>query len=271
MRFYSLIGNTVQKNKLSPVRKHSFLGLICILLSATFVFSCASNPDDGTESVRNSNLTPDEAAKSLFERGENYLNNNNYESAARFFEQLEIQYPLSKLTRQAQINLIYAHYKRNANERAIDAANQFIKENPVNKQLDYVYYLLGLIHFDEDNGRLENLARVNRTKRPQNDMQDSLEYFQTLITKFPQSKYIEDAKQRMVFIRERLATHELEIAQYYARRGIHIAAVNRAKLVLEDYPDTNAARRALDVLERSYTGLGMSDLAADIQRIKASN
>ena len=261
----------MQKNNLKQNQTFSLIKLISLFIAFGLLVSCASNPEDETKSIRDSRLTPDEAAKVLFERGENYLNNSNFESAARYFEQLETQYPLSSYTRQAQVNLVYAHYKRNDKERAIDAAKQFIKENPVNKQLDYVYYLLGLIHFDKDSGRIENLFRIDRNKRPQNDMQDSLEYFQTLISKYPQSKYVDDAKQRIVFIRERLASHELSIAQHYARRAIYIAAVNRAKNVLEEYPDTQAARQALDVLEVSYTGLGMDDLASDIQRIKASN
>jgi len=261
----------VQKNIYKSNQSFSLFKLISLFLAFSMLFSCASNPEDETISVRNSNLTPDEAAKTLFDRGEGFMNRGNFESAARYFEQLETQYPLSKFTRQAQINLIYSHYKRGSNERAVDAANQFIKENPVNKQLDYVYYLLGLIHFDKDSNRLENLFNVSRDKRPQNDMQDSMEYFQTLIGKYPQSKYVEDAKQRIVFIRERLANHEVSIAQYYARRAIYVAAVNRAKNVLEEYPDTTAARQALDVLAISYKGLGLNDLAGDIERIKASN
>ena len=261
----------VQKNNLKQNQSFSLIKLISLFLAFGLIFSCASNPEDDTKSIRDSRLSPDEAAKTLFERGENYMNLGNFESAARYFEQLETQYPLSKLTRQAQINLIYSHYKRKDSDRAVDAAKQFIKENPVNKQLDYVYYLLGLIHFDKESGRFENLFRINRNKRPQNDMQDSMEYFQTLISKYPQSKYVDDSKQRIIFIRERLANHELNIAQYYARRAIYVAAVNRAKNVLEEYPDTQAARQALDVLEVSYKGLGMDELASDIQRIKASN
>ena len=261
----------MQKNNLKQNQSISLIKIICLFLAFGMLFSCASNPEDDAKSVRNSSLSPDEAAKKLFDRGERYMNNGNFDSAARYFEQLETQYPLSKFTRQAQINLVYSHYKRNNKERAVDAAKQFIKENPVNKQLDYVYYLLGLIHFDKESGRFENLFRINRSKRPQNDMQDSMEYFQTLISKYPQSKYVDDAKQRIIFIRERLATHEVNVAQYYARRAIYIAAVKRAKNVLEEYPDTQAARQALDILEVSYKNLGMTDLASDIQRIKANN
>ena len=261
----------MQKNNLKQNQAFSLIKILSLFLAFGLLFSCASNPEDEAKSVRNSRLSPDEAAKNLFERGYRYMNNGNFESAARYFEQLETQYPLSKFTRQAQINLVYSHYKRNDKERAVDAEKQFIKENPVNKQLDYIYYLLGLIHFDKDSGSVENLFRINRNKRPQNDMQDSMEYFQTLISKYPQSKYVDDAKQRIIFIRERLAAHEVNIAQYYARRAIYIAAVKRAKNVIEEYPDTQAARQALDILEVSYKNLGMTDLANDIKRVRALN
>lgn len=243
-----------------------------VLIASLFLSACAStDTKDPTKSVRDSRLTPAQAAQRLFERGEKMMNSGNYEVAMLSFEQLETQYPLSKYTRQAQLNLIYTHYKRNNKELAVDAANQFIKENPVHKKLDYVYYILGLVHFDKQNHALENLFNIDRSKRPQNDMQDSMEYFETLISKYPDSEYVPDAKQRIVFIRERLAAHELRIAQYYARRQIYIAAANRAKIVVQKYPDTRAARGALSVLETSYTSLGMTDMAADIRRIRQQN
>lgn len=262
----------MQKTNLTQTRTTSFAFLVTAFLTATLLLgACASRSNDETKSVRDSRYAPEEAAKRLFERGDKMMNSGNYEAAIRAFEQLETQYPLSDLARQSQLNLVYSYYKRNNKELAIDAANQFIKENPIHKKLDYVYYILGLVHFDEENNRIENLFRVDRNKRPQNDMQDSLEYFQTLISKYPDSEYVTDAKQRMIFIRERLASHDLSVAQYYARRNIHVAAANRAKNLIADYPDTQAARRALDILEISYTGMGMTDLAADIRRVKQNN
>lgn len=262
----------MQTTNLTQTRPSSFTYLLGLLFMALLALSgCASNSGDETKSVRDSRFTPEEAAKRLFERGEKMMNSGNYEAAVRAFEQLETQYPLSNLARQSQLNLIYTYYKRNNKELSIDSANQFIKENPIHKKLDYVYYILGLVHFDEENNRGENLFRINRAKRPQNDMQDSMEYLQTLVNKYPDSEYVPDAKQRIIFIRERLAAHDLSIAQYYARRGIHIAAANRAKELLAKYPDTKAARNALDILEVSYKGMGINDLASDISRIKQAN
>jgi len=141
----------------------------------------------------------------------------------------------------------------------------------VHKKLDYVYYVLGLVHFDDENNRFENVFRIDRNKRPQNDMQDAMEYFETLVNKYPNSEYVTDANQRIVFIRERLASHDLSVAQYYVRRGIYIAAANRAKNIIENYPDSQAARHALNILEVSYNGMGMTDLAADVRRVKSNN
>lgn len=262
----------MQTANLTQTRRSTLSFLLVLIFSFGLLLGgCANRSGDDTESIRTSRMSPDEAAKYLSERGERYMNTGNYQAAVRNFVQLETQYPLSKATRQAQLNLIYSYYKLKDRELAVDAANQFIKENPIHAKLDYVYYLLGLVHFDEENNRVENLLRIDRNKRPQNEMQDSFEYFQTLISKFPNSEYVTDAKQRMVFIRERLASYDLQVAQYYARRGIHIAAANRAKNILETYPDTQAARQALNILEISYTGMGMTDLAADISRIKQSN
>lgn len=257
---------------LTQTRNLSLVHLLGIILFTALVLGgCASKSDDETRPVRDSRYAPDVAAQKLFERGELMMNSGNYEASIRAFEQLETQYPLSKMARQSQLNLIYCYYKRNNKELAVDSANQFIKENPVHKKLDYVYYVLGLAHFDEENNRFENLLRIDRNKRPQNDMQDAMEYFQTLVNKYPNSEYVTDANQRIVFIRERLAAHDLSIAQYYVRRGIYIAAANRAKNIIENYPDTQAARQALNILEVSYNGMGMTDLAADVRRVKQNN
>ncbi|MBT8141974.1 MAG: outer membrane protein assembly factor BamD, partial [Gammaproteobacteria bacterium] len=177
--------SNLTQSRISPVSVLIAAGLSALLM----LTGCASNSDDGSESVRSSRLTPDEAIEYLFKRGERYMNSGNFQSAVSAFEQLETQYPLSKATRQAQMNLIYCYYKQKNSELAIDAANQFIKENPIHPKLDYVYYLLGLVHFDEENNRVENLLRIDRSKRPQNEMQDSMEYFQTLVSKYPSSEY----------------------------------------------------------------------------------
>jgi len=262
----------VPNTNLTQTRNLSLVHLLGVLFLATLLLGgCASKSDDETRSVRDSRFAPDVASQKLFDRGEQMLNSGNYEAAIRAFEQLETQYPLSKMARQSQLNLIYSYYKRNNKEQAIDSANQFIKENPVHKKLDYVYYVLGLVHFDDENNRFENVFRIDRNKRPQNDMQDAMEYFETLVNKYPNSEYVTDANQRIVFIRERLASHDLSVAQYYVRRGIYIAAANRAKNIIENYPDSQAARHALNILEVSYNGMGMTDLAADVRRVKSNN
>jgi len=245
------------------------LGLT-LTLGGCSIFGGGSD-DEAAESVRDSNLSPTEAAQKLFDRGEYLMNATNYDAAIQMFELLETRYPLSSHTRQAQINLIYAYYQRKKKELAIDAANQFIKENPVHSKLDYVYYILGLVHFDDENNRAENILRVDKSKRPQENAQNSIEYFETLIRKYPNSEYATDAKQRIIYLREIMAKHDMHVAKYYARRGIHIAAVNRAKNVLEQYPDTKASRQALDLLENSYRAMGMTDLMTDIQRVKQAN
>jgi len=256
--------------KSNPIRLFLTFALVGFGLISTGCASQNAN-DDEVESVRRTGLSPEEDAQRLYDRGDYMLRNGNYSAAIQLFEQLETRYPLNENTRQAQINLIFAHFKRKNKELAIDAANQFILENPVHPKLDYVYYLLGLVHFDKENNRVENLFRVDKTKRPQKDAQDSMEYFLTLLQKYPDSEYANDAKQRVIYLRERLANHDLHVAQYYAERGIHIAAVNRAKVILEEYPDTTAARSALAVLESSYRNLGMNDLADDTRRIRQSN
>src|SRR5690606_11326784 len=172
----------------------------------------------------------------LYERGEEMMQAGNYQGAVAYFQQLEATYPFSNLTRQAQLDIIYAYYKAGLREEAIVAAEELERENPTHPRVDYTLYMRGLIHFDQPANVLERLFRIVMSARPPKDTERSFQMFQELLRRFPNSEYAEDAHQRMIFLRNRLAEYENYVARYWIRRGAYVAAQQRAEYAIQNYP-----------------------------------
>ena len=203
----------------------------------------------------------------LYERGKEMMNAGNYQGAVAYFQQLEATYPFSNFTRQAQLDIIYAYYKAGFREEAIAAADEFERENPTHPRVDYTLYMRGLIYFDEGPNILERLFRIDVTSRPPKDSERSFQMFQELLRRFPDSEYAEDAHQRMVFLRNRLAEYENHVARYWMQREAYVAAVRRAEYAIETYPGAPQLEDSLKIMIEAYRRLGMDDLAADAERV----
>jgi outer membrane protein assembly factor BamD len=213
------------------------------------------------------NVVEDQGPELLYGRGFDAMNGSNYVGAIQYFNALEARYPFSPETRQAQLDLIYLYFRSQQPEQAIDAAEEFERENPTHPRLDYCLYMRGLVYFDQAPNIIERMLRVDLSLRPPKDTLRSFSTFQELIRRFPNSEYVPDARQRMVFLRNRLAEFENHVADYYVRRGAYVAAINRAKYALEHYPEAPQLEKTLRILVVSYEQLGMRDLAADARRV----
>jgi outer membrane protein assembly factor BamD len=216
---------------------------------------------------RRDNTIEDAGPEALYERGYDAMESSNYAGAIQYFTALEASYPFSPETRQAQLDLIYLYYRSQQPESAIDAAEEFERENPTHDRVDYCLYMRGIVYFDQAPNVLEKLFRVDLSTRPPKDTMRSFSTFQELIRRFPNSEYVPDARQRMVFLRNRLAEYENHVAAYYIRRGAYVAAVNRAKYALEHYPEAPQLEKTLQILVTAYEELGMTDLASDTRRV----
>jgi outer membrane protein assembly factor BamD len=213
----------------------------------------------------------DQGPELLYQRGYDAMNASNYAGSIQYFGALEARYPFSPETRQAELDLIYLYYRSQQPEQAIDAAEEFERENPTHERIDYCLYMRGLIYFDQAPNIIERLLRVDLSLRPPKDTLRSFSTFQELIRRFPDSEYVADAHQRMVFLRNRLAQYENNVADFYIRRGAYIAAINRAKYALEHYPEAPQLEQTLQILVIAYDNLGMTDLAADARRVLAQS
>jgi len=235
-----------------------------IVIAITLLCACA-----GTGQKKDGDH--DQTAEQLYEQGQKALASGDYQTAIERFETLEARFPFGPVAQKAQLDAIYAHYKQNDIDAAIAAADRFIKLYPRNERVDYAYYLRGLARFNEGFGTFEQIMSMDPVYRDPRAMRESFQYFADLIKRFPDSQYVEDAKQRMVYLRNNLAQHEIYVARYYLRRHAYVAALNRAKYVIESLPQSSEIPAALDIMITAYRALGLDDLALDTKRVLALN
>ncbi len=207
----------------------------------------------------------------IYSKGHDLLMGGDYRGAVRYFEALEASYPFSNEARQARLDIIYAYYRAQQQESAIDAADQFIRENPTHPRVDYAMYLRGLIFFERSPNFLERWFNTNLNERPPQDVRRAFDAFDQLIKQKPNSIYAHDARQRMIFLRNRLADYEVYVARHYLRRQAYVAAIARARYTIENYDGAPAVREALEIMIDAYRGLGLDELAERSQEVFALN
>jgi outer membrane protein assembly factor BamD len=207
----------------------------------------------------------------LYQRAKHDLDTYNYNAAIKVYTQLTADFPFSEQAKQAQLDLIYAYYRAGETDSALDACRTFIRQNPVHPRIDYAYYMEGLVDFPKTPNALERLFRVDLSKRPPITVRKSFAAFRTVVVQYPHSRYAADARQRMIYLRDRLASYDVAVARYYLKRGAFVAAARRAKLVIENYEGAPATRDALAIMIVSYDRLGLKALAAEARRVYAAN
>lgn len=211
------------------------------------------------------------SAEELYKQGKDELNDSNYSKAAELFEKLQSRYPYGHYAQQALLEAGYAYYRHDEPYPAMSAADRFIKQYPNHPNVDYAYYLKGLINFNGEIGILKALGGQDPSERDPKAAQDAFAAFKNLVTRFPDSKYAPDSRLRMQYLSNSLALYELHVARYYLRRGAYIAAVSRAQSVLTEYPNSPATRDALEIMAQGYDAMGMTDLRDDARRVLAKN
>ena len=211
-----------------------------------------------------------DAAK-LYAEASDELNSGNYKTAVDYYEKLEARYPFGRYAMQAQLDVAYAQYKAEEPELAIAAADRFIKLYPQNPYVDYAYYLKGIVNYNRSVGFLDRYIPTDPSQRDPGSALDAFQDFSELVRRFPNSKYAEDARQRMLFLRSNLAKHEVNVARYYMKRGAYMAAANRCTYVIERFQRTSAVEDALEILVQAYTAIGEDKLAEDARRVLVLN
>ncbi len=211
------------------------------------------------------------SADKLYTEAKDEIGQGGYANAIKYLEKLEARYPYGRYAQQAQIELAYAYFKDGDQTSAIAACDRFIKLHPNHPNVDYIYYLKGLINFNEDLGLLGKLSRQDLTERDPKAARESFDAFKELVTRYPDSKYTPDGAARMKYLVNALAAHEVHVARYYMRRDAYIAAANRAQYALLNYAQAPAIEEALFVMVKAYDALGKNDLRDDADRVLRKN
>lgn len=242
----------------STCRRASWLAICCISLA---LGACHTKRDDLSKA----------SPEVLYQRGHRQMKSFEFGNAIKTFEALNARFPFTDQARQARLDLMYSYYRQGERESTIDAADTFIRENPTHPRIDYAYYIKGLVDFERSPNAFEKILRVDLSARAPSNARKSFAAFSTIVEKYPNSDYAHDALQRMVYLRNRLASYEVNVARYYFKRGAYVAAAQRAKEAVDDYDGAPALREALQILVTSYDKLDLPELSARARALYEEN
>ena len=225
--------------------KNHVLFLIFALISLLF-----SSCSDGQNNIGIS-VSEDKAAEEIFNSGERELIRRRYNDAAEKFKEVERLYPYSDWAKRALIMQVYTFHKGKEYENVVSAANRFIEFHPKDKDIPYAYYLIGLSYYDQ----------VLAIGRDQKLTQEALKIFKLIIKEYPDSEYASSSQIKFDFLKNQLASKEMEVGRYYLKRSHYVSAINRFRGVIEDFSTTSQVPEALHRLVEAYLSLGLTDEA----------
>lgn len=230
-----------------------FAALLVLILNLS-LGACSSNKDKDSPKRG--------SEQDVYESAQYYLRNSNWETAIEYLEILEENFPFGAYAEQSQLELIFAHFKSDNHDSAIAAADRFIRLHPQHRNVDYAYYMRGIASY-YNNTAFSSSYSTDYTTRDPGAAKEAFNHFSQLINRYPESPYILDAQKRMVYLRNTIARAEINIANYYFKRGAYVAAANRGRWVVENMQMTPAVPDALAVMAQAYYLLGMEALSRD--------
>ena len=203
--------------------------------------------------------------KIYYDQAQRRMNSNNFNGAIESLEAIENMYPFGKYAEQAQVELIYAHFMNSETEAAHSSAEKFIRLHPRHPNIDYAYFMKGLSSYTRDRDLLIRFSDTDLSNRDISGAKQSFGELTEFLTRFPDSQYVQYAKQRNVYLRNMIAKNELAAADYYYSINAYVGAIRRANYVIENIPNSSENYRALKILENCYEALGYSELLEDVR------
>lgn len=240
------------------------LKFILIALLAVTLTACAGKPKEAQ-------VTSNQTAQAMYQQAKDVLDAGLYNRAIELLKGVESRHPFGPLARQVQLDLIYAYHQAGNLPQALATIDRFIRLNPNQPDLDYVYYMRGLTNLKADENAFQEFFGIDRADRDLASTRQAFDDFRILLTNYPESKYAAEARTRMIAIKDKLARHELLVADYYLRRGAFLAAANRGKYVVEFYRDSPLVEQALEIMVESYDKLGLDKLRSDTEQVLRLN
>ncbi|KRB10943.1 outer membrane protein assembly factor BamD [Lysobacter sp. Root690] len=246
-----------------------FVRLFCLLLiAAVATTGCKSV---GKMFKKDKDADEGQPVEAIYEKAHKAMTNGNWSSAETSFKRLVAQYPYGPYTEQSLIETAYAQYKSGKHDDAVSSIDRFIRTYPTHRNIAYLYYLRGLVNSSRDTVFLQKVWRLDVSRRDLATPMQAYNDFLIVVERYPNSRYAEDARKRMLVLRDTFARHELDASLYYLRRTANVAAADRAKYLLETYPQSRYQNDAVAVLLKAYEGLGNATLAADAKRVLQQN
>ena len=246
----------------------SLHSLLAILMAAWLAVGCGSTATGVSKEYEETNGW---SAQRIYTEAREEMSAGGWERSIKLLEVLEAKYPFGRFAQQAQMDIAYAYWKYADHASALAACDRFIKLYPNHANIDYMYYLKGLVNFNEDLGLFGKVSRQDPTERDNKAARESFDTFKELITRYPDSKYTPDARLRLRYLTYALAQYEVHVARYYMKRTAYLAAANRAQNVITTYPNSPSQEEALYILMNAYTAMGLKDLAADAKKVMDLN
>ena len=197
----------------------------------------------------------------IYNKALNVLHEEDFETAAIMFDEVERQHPYSTWATKAQLMAAYSYYQDDAYDSAIVALDRFVQLHPSNPDVPYAYYLKALSYYEQ----------ISDVTRDQKMTELAMKTLTELVKRFPTSKYAKDAKLKRDLTRDHLAGKEMEIGRYYLNQGHHLAAINRFKSVVDRYQSTTHVPEALHRLAESYVALGIQLEAQKVAAVLGHN
>ena len=210
-------------------------------------------------------------AAEYYKAAKEEFDNHNWDPAIKLYEQLESKFPFGRFAQQAQLEVAYAYYKNGDAAQATSAIDKFLKLHPNNANVDYALYLKALVNFKEDLGPFTRIIAQDLADRDPKAARESFEGFKELVSRFPESRYASDSRERMAYLVEALARHEIHVARYYLSRGAFLAAANRAQDAIIRFPNSPIHREALEVMIEAYDRMNLPELRDDARKVLAKN
>jgi outer membrane protein assembly factor BamD len=247
------------------MRKH--LLLLLLLVAVLGGAGCSSIK----KMWKNEDKNEGQPVEVLYDRGHDFMKKERWSSATETFQRLIAQYPYGPYTEQAQMEMAYAEFKAGKHDDAVSTIDRFIRTYPTQRNIPYFYYLRGLSNSTRNTVFLAKVFSLQMSNRDLATPMQAYNDFSIVVERYPNSRYAADSAKRMIELRNLFAKHELDTALYYLRRGADVAAMQRAKYLLETYPQTEWQDDAVAVLVVAYTKLGKTQLADDARRVLKEN
>lgn len=241
------------------MKRHAGLSVVFALLLA----ACTGRGD--------SDPTRNLSEAELYRQAKAALDEGDFETAVDYYGKLGARFPFGDYAEQGQLDLVYAYYKFEEPESALEEADRFIEFNPRHPEVAYAHYIKGLVNYNRRYGWFDRVLRADRAERDTSELAAAFDEFGTLVEQFPESRYAADSRERMVELRDTLARHELVVAKFYLGREAWVAAAKRAENVVSRFPSSPSVAPALGIMVRAYREMGLDDLAADALRVLRAN